>query len=198
MPYHAGLHHPGSLRWPCDRLLVPVDAVLSWSRMLGSGRASVKVRPMTSRARSSIILIAIAVMTGCGGPATPSPDQPTTASPLPAGEWGPLAVWDDPGTGDSDFALLAGTISIGDECVTVGGYVAVWPATFTRWVPDERSIEFLDPLSRAAVRIHDGDRVELGGGEATPDLTWIAQPDAACPASLFGVGTIGSVNDLAP
>ena len=36
MPDHAGLHHPGSLRWPCDRLLVPVDAVFSWSRMLGS------------------------------------------------------------------------------------------------------------------------------------------------------------------
>ncbi len=38
MPYHAGFHHPGSLWWPCDRLLIPVDAVFSWSRMLGSQR----------------------------------------------------------------------------------------------------------------------------------------------------------------
>src|SRR5687768_11301557 len=38
MPYHAGLHHPGSLLWPCDRLLVPVVAVLSWRRILDSPR----------------------------------------------------------------------------------------------------------------------------------------------------------------
>ncbi len=38
MPYHAGSHHPGSLMWPCDRLLVPVDAVFSWRRILCPGR----------------------------------------------------------------------------------------------------------------------------------------------------------------
>ena len=43
MPYHAGFHHPGSLRWPCDQLLIPVDAVFSWSRMLGSPSDDVKV-----------------------------------------------------------------------------------------------------------------------------------------------------------
>lgn len=26
-PVHAGSHHPGSLRWPSDGVLVPVDAV---------------------------------------------------------------------------------------------------------------------------------------------------------------------------
>ena len=154
---------------------------------------------MTSRARSSLVLVAIAAMTGCGDPASPTPDQPTTASPAPSTEeWGPLAVWHDPGTGDSDLALLAGTVVIGEECVTIGGYVPVWPATFTRWIPDERRVEFQDPLARAVISIRDGDRVELGGGQTTADLPWVAPPHATCPDSLFGVGTIGSVNGVAP
>lgn len=45
MPCHAGLHYPGSLRWPCDRVLVPVDAVFGWSRMLGSRSERVKASP---------------------------------------------------------------------------------------------------------------------------------------------------------
>ena len=146
-----------------------------------------------------MILVVIAAMTGCGDQASAAPDQTTRVSSAPAVvEWGPLAVWNDPGTGDGDLPLLSGTVSIDDHCVTVEGHVLVWPATFTRWVLDDRTIEFLDPLARVVVSIRDGDRVELGGGEIIPGLPWIARPDATCPANLFGVGSIGSVNGLAP
>lgn len=124
--------------------------------------------------------------------------EPPVATPSPAGDWGPLAVWDDPGTGDSERALLSGVVSIGEECVTVGGTVVVWPETFTRWVPEAEMIEFLDPRTGALFQIQDGVVVELGGGEVIAELPWIVPPDASCPASLFGVGTLGSVNGESP
>jgi hypothetical protein len=47
--HHAGLHHPGSLRWPPDDVLVPVDAVCDWSRILGVTSGRVKARDRCNR-----------------------------------------------------------------------------------------------------------------------------------------------------
>lgn len=131
---------------------------------------------------------------------TPPQSEPSEAiSTLPpAGDWGPLAVWDDSNSGGVDFAAWSGILSIEDECVTVNGSTMVWGSIQVRWDAERDVILFLDPIRRALVELADGDRVKFGGGEVVADLPWLAAPDPVCPADSFGVGTIASVNGTEP
>lgn len=96
------------------------------------------------------------------------------------------------------MALLTGTLAIDDECVTVGGNTLVWGASQVRWNPEANSISFKDPVARVVVEVLPGDEVELGGGQVSPALPWIAEPGESCPGETFGVGNIGSVNGVRP
>ena len=46
---HAGSHHPGSLERPLSRVLVPIEAMFSWSGILGARRAIGQPRRRTDR-----------------------------------------------------------------------------------------------------------------------------------------------------
>jgi hypothetical protein len=124
-----------------------------------------------------------------------------------AGDWGPLAVLAEGGSGDA--GLGPGVLSIGDDCVTFKadrGEVAVmlvWPADRTTWHPEDRRI-VMDQRRDGTTHLSDGDRVMLGGVPLTQDTpeeterirswldaSWVQAPDPSCPRDyLFHVGEV--------
>lgn len=115
-----------------------------------------------------------------------------------AEKWGPLAVLNGPPSGDD--ASTAGTLRIGEECVTLeaaGGEVTllVWPTEGTTWKPDPSIIEYSD--GQETVELSDGDDVTFGGGGDSVDEGglsqgewvdsiegWASEPDRSCPADV--------------
>ncbi len=122
--------------------------------------------------------------------------------------WGPLAVAEDPVVAP-EVAIGAGRLSISETCVShqVGNAeprTLVWPDGMTRWRPDKQLVVFESPDGRT-LRLHDGDRVSLGGapvagtgpdpipgdtqaGTGTP--TWVREPAASCPGQQFVITDI--------
>lgn len=85
---------------------------------------------------------------------------------------GALATYDSRGGGMD--ALLSGTLSITDDCVTVQGGDQVTVPAF------DGGVELADGVLRfRGVDYVDGAKIELGGGEAT-ELGGVAMP-AGCP-----------------
>ena len=150
---------------------------------------------------------------------TPSPQQPSPSPSAPIsgipevwesapspyedffgrGPWGPLAVFDQPAIA-FDFAAHHGILRISENCVTAGHPAAggdstlVWRNSQASWDPVSRQIVFWDIINDGRVlRLSDGDSVSFGGGEVQDPaaLSWLAEPDAACPARLFAVSSIG-------
>jgi hypothetical protein len=138
-----------------------------------------------------VALLAISlIVAGCGD------DDGTTESARDT--WGPLAVLSGPPSGEE--ALIAGSLDIGDNCVTLREadeqrVLLVWPSEGTTWNPTSRVIEYSD--GARTVELSDGEAVTFGGGGDSADeggLTarewvasvddWASEPDLSCPAEV--------------
>lgn len=129
--------------------------------------------------------------------ASPAPSPAATDCLAASPGWGPLAVVDDPALESLDAGIGPGRIRITEDCVILRGkrgpgVTLVWRAGDTRWDPASGEILFLD-RDAGLVRLHDGDRMTLGGyspqpGEEGPRMaSWLAEPDASCPTEQWMV-----------
>lgn len=112
--------------------------------------------------------------------------------------WGPLAVLSGPPSGEE--ALVAGTLHIGEDCVTLEAgademELLVWPSEGTTWNSQSRVIEYSD--GNRTVDLSHGEEVSFGGGGDSvaegglPASEWIdsvdgwaSEPDPSCPADV--------------
>lgn len=138
-----------------------------------------------------VVLIALSLIAAACGD-----DQATDGSADDT--WGPLAVLSGPASGDE--ALIAGSLQIGKDCVTLeeaGGerVLLVWPSDDTTWNPESRVIEYTD--GDRTVELSDGEEVAFGGGGDSvaegglPASEWVgsvdgwtSEPDRSCPAGV--------------
>ena len=112
---------------------------------------------------------------------------------------GPLAVFEDPGTG----AVLAlggtGPIHIADACVTMTlpngeALLLVWRSAEVRWDENQREIKTV--ADAALITIRDGDTITVGGVSlqdhvpVTRNLVWLATPQASCEGRQFAVNVL--------
>jgi hypothetical protein len=116
-------------------------------------------------------------------------------------DFGPLAVFDDPGEGSSDALGGTGAVHIKDRCVTMtlaNGHelVLVWRSEEVRWDEDREIITFTSGSEEDAepITVRDGNTVTVGGealaAEEGPeyvkrDLKWIAKPHDSCTGKPF-------------
>ena len=138
-------------------------------------------------------LIAISsIAAGCG-------DEDGATDGSAVDPWGPLAVLEGAPSGDE--ALIAGSLHIGEHCVTLDEgadeptVLLVWPSEGTTWNSQSRVIEYTD--GDRTVELSDGDEVAFaGGGDSTEEggVTatawigsldgWASEPDPSCPADV--------------
>lgn len=125
--------------------------------------------------------------------------SPVEPSPSAVGTWGPLAVPVD-GTGP-DLALASGILRITEKCVFLEGgggsepAVLVWPPDRTRWVGEQKTVDFRNP-DGTSFTLRDGDPVAFGGGgdsKAESGVSaeewirrhdWLSAPDLSCPLDV--------------
>lgn len=144
--------------------------------------------------RCAGILVTVLMLAGCAGDDGVGDD-----------DWGPLAVV-GPQNGVME-ALTQGTLRITDACVYLEEgesgteTLLIWAANWTRWDAQEQAVLYA-PFGDAPVRLHDGDRVSLGGGGASideggvPDRAWVNPPDASCPTGqVWSVGEVVGVEE---
>lgn len=136
-----------------------------------------------------VVLLALALVgAACGGGTATDGSADDT--------WGPLAVLSGPPSDDE--ALIAGSLQIGEDCVTleeVGGEMVllVWPSDGTSWNPESKVIEYSD--GDRTIELSHGDEVAFGGGGdsvaegglSTPEWIgsvdgWASEPERSCPA----------------
>lgn len=144
-----------------------------------------------------------------GGDVPPLPEDSAVTTTVPSSvetSWGPLAVVEGPPTGRR--AVIAGTLNITNECVTLTGpdgteTLLVWPSDGTGWSPDARTISYVAGEGRALLR--HGDEVSFGGGGSSAGedgrdgpawvdsiANWESRPDPSCPMdSHWFVGALG-------
>jgi hypothetical protein len=152
-------------------------------------------------------LLCIFAVSACGGGSSPSASpSPSPSSPTQSGQsnnLGPLAVFDDPGTG----AVLAlggtGPIHIEDACVTMTlpngeALLLVWRSAEVRWDENQREITFSSKAvaDAAPITIRDGDTITVGGESlqdhvpVTRNLVWLATPQASCEGRQWAVNVL--------
>jgi hypothetical protein len=147
--------------------------------------------------RSSTAILVAGILIACSGPfAVPEHD-----------EFGPLAVIEDSGGGQSDALGGTGTVIVGERCVeldvqgTRRRRLLVWRSADVRWDSAARSIVFA-PRGKPPIVISGGTNVTIGG-EALPTDTpagggkptaagirWLATPDAQCSTDVFIVHSV--------
>ena len=122
------------------------------------------------------------------------------------GEWGPLAVMDDPATGSLDAFGGSGPVDIGERCVTLtrenGAVVLlVWRSAEVTWDEGDREVTFSRAFGdREPITIRDGDVITIGGsttesGEDEPrdvEIDWLAEPDESCEGEWWSVHSIST------
>jgi hypothetical protein len=135
------------------------------------------------------------MLTGCSGTA----DGPEHA------KFGPLAVIEDDGSGQSDALGGTGTVTIGERCVELDVQgtrrLLVWRSADVRWDSAARSIVFASRGERP-IMITNRTNITVGGEELPTDdpagggstagarVRWLAAPDDRCSTDIFIVHSI--------
>jgi len=145
--------------------------------------------------RSSTAALVAGILIACSGPfAGPEPDK-----------FGPLAVVEDSGGGQSDALGGTGTVIIGERCVELDVQgtrrLLVWRSADVRWNSAARSIVFA-PRGKQPIVISSDMNVTVGG-EALPTddpagggkptaagVRWLAPPDDQCSTDVFIVHSV--------
>lgn len=161
-----------------------------------------------NRIRIVVVLAAVLLMAGACGAAEDAGDEPSVTG---TERWGPLAVVG--GRDGSDGALVAGTLSITEECVQLDEQgelvLLIWPDDLVTWSADRKSITVAS--GSQTFELVDGDTVTLGGGGssvgegglATADFTatidWVNEPSEACVTDTrWFVGQVVDGNSTEP
>ena len=143
---------------------------------------------------SSAVLLAW-ILTACSGTANgPEHDR-----------FGPLAVIEDNGGGQSDALGGSGPVIIGERCVELDVQgtrrLLAWRSGDVRWDSVARSIVFASRGERP-IMISNGTNITAGGEELSTDdpvrggnptvagVRWLATPDARCSTDVFIVHSI--------
>ena len=116
---------------------------------------------------------------------------------------GPLAVMVDEATGASDASAGAGTVDIGDRCVTFTNeqgtpLLLVWRSAEVEWDDEDRTITFTPTTGGATpVVIADGDTIVVGGEPFESDdpglerdVRWRTEPADGCTPARFIVHSV--------
>jgi hypothetical protein len=109
--------------------------------------------------------------------------------------WGPLAVIDEDSQVIAAALGGAGTLQIGQQCVTLTRsdvdrkMTLVWRNSQTSWNATDGRIRFDDVLSGKSLNLADGDEIEVGGAGQSSS-PWIARPNTSCPSDYFFVHTV--------
>jgi hypothetical protein len=147
---------------------------------------------------SSLLLSALVLaVSACGGGSSPTP-SPTQSQQ--SNDLGPLAVFEDPGTGARDALGGTGPIHIEDACVRLTrsngeSLVLVWRSAEVRWDETNKQITFSSKAvaNTEPVTIRDGDIITVGGASleddvpVTRNLVWLATPQASCEGRQWSV-----------
>jgi len=145
--------------------------------------------------RTSTAVVLAGILAACSG----------TANGPEHDNFGPLAVIEDDGGGQSDALGGTGTVIIGQRCVELDVQgtrrLLVWRSADVRWDSVARSIVFA-PRGERPIMISNSTNVTVGG-EALPTddpagggnptvarVRWLATPDDQCSADVFIVHSI--------
>lgn len=159
--------------------------------------------------RTVLVAWLIVVLTGCASLPSPeqSPARPSGSADQAAGDWGPLAVVNEPANGD--FARTTGTVRLEENCAmleadTGGRVLLVWSAGHATWLGESQSVRYRN-FSGDVMEVADGDSVVLGGSGQTfigPEAiwtwdewierrNWLVVPHDSCRTdSAWGIGNI--------
>lgn len=150
---------------------------------------------MSRSVRTSAPVLVAGMLTACSGIADgPEHDR-----------FGPLAVIEDNGGGQSDALGGTGTVIIGERCVELDVQgtrrLLVWRSADVRWDSVARSIVFA-PRGKRPIMISNSTNITIGG-EALPTddpagggnptvagVRWLATPDDQCSTDVFIVHSI--------
>ena len=135
------------------------------------------------------------MLTACSGRLT-SPER---------AQFGPLAVIEDNGGGQSDALGGTGPVIIGERCVELDVQgtrrLLVWRSADVRWDAAARSVVFV-PRGQQPITISNNTNITIGGealptdapaGGGNPPLAsvrWLAPPDRQCSTDVFIVHSI--------
>jgi hypothetical protein len=145
--------------------------------------------------RTSTALLLMQILTACSGTAN-GPEQD---------RFGPLAVIEDRGSGQSDALGGTGSVIIGERCVELNVQgtrrLLAWRSGDVRWDAVARSIVFTSRGERPII-ISDGTNITAGGEALRTDdpvgggnqtvaaVRWLAPPDHQCSTDVFIVHSI--------
>ena len=145
-----------------------------------------------------LVAVALSFTAACsddGGDGGDAAGEPTAV--------GPMAVMADDATGASEASAGAGTIDIGDRCVTFTNeqgtpLLLVWRSAEVEWDGDDRTITFTPAAGSATpVVIADGDTIVVGGEplagdepNLARDIEWRSEPDEGCASTRFIVHSV--------
>ena len=151
-------------------------------------------RSVSRSVGSTAVLVAGILLAGVGSFAVPEPDA-----------FGPLAVIEDSGGGQSDALGGTGTVIVGARCVELDVQgtrrLLVWRSADVRWDPTTRAIMFA-PRGQPPIVISGGTHITVGG-EALPTdepagggqptaagVRWLAPPHDQCATDVFIVHAV--------
>lgn len=145
--------------------------------------------------RTSIAVLVAGILTACSG---------TAKGPEHDG-FGPLAVIEDNGGGQSDALGGTGTVIVGERCVELDVQgtrrLLVWRSADVRWDSAASSIVFA-PQGKQPIVIRNGTNITIGGealptddpaGDGKPTaagVRWLATPDDQCSTNVFIVHSV--------
>ena len=149
----------------------------------------------SSRSVSSTAVLVAGILLACVG----------SFAVLEHDVFGPLAVIEDRGGGQSDALGGTGTVIVGERCVELDVQgtrrLLVWRSTDVRWDPATRAILFA-PRGQPPIVISGGTHITVGG-EALPTdepagggqptaagVRWLVPPDEQCATDVFIVHAV--------
>lgn len=95
------------------------------------------------------------------------------------------------------MAMMVGELAIENECLRVNDYLLIWPPDFTVNIQGA-IVEIIDELAGEKTIWHNGDTVQVGGGEVSYlSLDEQVRQDVPSHCSKGGAGAFWLVGDTA-